>query len=347
MKLFSETSNRTEINILKEVPAKIEYRSGSPAIAYMSGGKSFPQCLGCLNPSCMLLENSDVECIEVTDFPNDKSLNVCPVDAISWDERLNIPHIDSERCIRCGICIRRCPVAALYFDGTNICIQNNTSPLLSKAEVTAETIEKHNRQIAALKSIEKSGSIIQESNELLNEIYNKLFTIKSTSHNIIGRNLMVALGCKCAMRRIGDVYTRMDAIYSSIDGSFGAIEVEFGKDTLDASRGILDDVAVLYTRYGINKNANSPLVICLQLPNVRQGYWQVVKDIKTVEKIKIKTVTIGALMIMLWNNKHFMPLEEQFYLDYDNMDLRNQITSIIGRPILLQKKILGILEPEK
>ena len=118
---------------------------------------------------------------------------------------------------------------------------------------------------------------------------------------MIVRNLLVALGCRCSMRRVGDVYTRMDAVYSSFASSFGAVEIEFGKDTLDAVRGILEDIAVLNTRYGISKEDNNAIVVCLQLPNARQGYWQVVRDIKIVEGIEIGTITVGALMILLWH----------------------------------------------
>ncbi len=149
------------------------------------------------------------------------------------------------------------------------------------------------------------------------------------------------------MRRIGDVYTRMDAVYSSADGSFGAVEIEFGKETLDASRGILDDIAVLFTRYGIGKDENIPLVICLSLPNVRQGYWQVVKDIKNVEEINIGTLTIGALFLLNWNGCLLMPDDVTYYLDYDNMNLRNVIAWQIGREPKISEKHLGILEPVK
>lgn len=77
--------------------------------------------------------------------------------------------------------------------------------------------------------------MIAESDELLEAIYDKLTNIRNNYHNLIGRNLLIALGCKCSMRRIGDVYTRMDAIYSSNAGTFGAVEIEFGRDTLDIS----------------------------------------------------------------------------------------------------------------
>ena len=140
----------------------------------------------------------------------------------------------------------------------------------------------------------------------------------------------------------------MDAIYSSSGGSFGAVEIEFGRDTLDASRGILDDIAVLNTRYGIKKQNNRPLVICLQLPNIRQGYWQVIRDVKIVEGIKIETITIGALMYLLWNGCIFKPEDDQYYIDYDNMDLRRILcTQTKCKDISISKKKLGIMEPMK
>ena len=109
----------------------------------------------------------------------------------------------------------------------------------------------------------------------------------------------------------------------------------------------MDDIAVLYTRYGIDKFSNKALVVCLQLPNARQGYWQVVKDVMTVEHINISTITIGALMLLLWNGKILIPEDNQYYVDYDNMSMRNAIIHQIGRTINLSDKHLGILEPLK
>lgn len=348
MRIFSVTNNRHKVSLLNEMPSLIEYSSGSPAMAHFPNGQcSALGCLGCLNPKCMSFEDYEIGCNEVTDFPNDKATNACPMEAIAWDERLDVPYINTEKCINCGICIRRCPVGAIYFDGSAIKVNTNPSPYINDHEPNDTTIELQENQINNLKSIRKCGVAILETDELLQSIYEKLFGIKSNYHNIIGRNLLISLGCNCSMRRIGDVYTRMDAIYSSLDHCFGAVEIEFGRDTLDASRGILDDIAVLYTRYGVGKDANTPLVICLQLPNARQGYWQVVKDVKAVEHISIRTVTIGALMLLNWNSCVFLPASDMFYLDYDNMDLRTQISSIAGRQLRLSDKLLGILEPSK
>lgn len=64
----------------------------------------------------------------------------------------------------------------------------------------------------------------------------------------------------------------------------GVAEVEFGRDALDAVRGILDDIAVTNCRYGISEQNNFAFVVCLHLPNERQGFWQVFKDIKKLKE---------------------------------------------------------------
>ena len=347
MRIFKETVNRKSISILRDVPKSIEYTCGAPAIAHFHDGQSCSLgCLGCVHPRCMHFDSQDVSCGEVHAFPNDQTINTCPVDAIAWNSETDTPIIDSEKCINCGICINRCPVGAIFFDGS-IKVNTETASKEIKGGIDNSSIAKQAQQITSLDAIPRSGTSIIESDELFDSIYAKLLGIKSHYHNLIARNLLISLGCRSAMRRIGDVYTRMDAIYSSADGCFGAVEVEFGRDTLDASRGILDDIAVLYTRYDIPKDQNMPLVVCLQLPNARQGYWQVVKDIKTVEDITISTITIGALMILNWNGCILLPDDVTYYLDYDNMSQRSIIEWQVNRPLQISDKHLGIVEPMK
>ena len=347
MRIFSETTNRSSISVLKDIPSRIEYTSGEPSKAYFDNGQCCSiGCLGCTNPRCMKFEENEITCSEVDNFPSDQSLNVCPVDALTWDSELDIPKIDSGKCISCGICLRRCPVGALYYNN-GVYVNETISHQQTKVAVNSSTTELQIKQIQALDEIDRRGTLIMESDQLMESIYEKLDRLKPQFHNTVGRNLLISLGCSSAMRRIGDVYTRMDAVYSSIDGCFGAVEVEFGRETLDASRGILDDIAVLYTRYGIDKDENLPLVICLQLPNARQGYWQVVKDIKNVEDIAIATITIGAMLLLNWNGCGLIPDDVTYHLDYDNMDLRSVISWQLGRPISISEKFLGILEPQK
>lgn len=350
MRVFKEGTNRHSLSILKEIPFALEIHQGIPGTAHFrNGDECHIGCLGCTNPKCMYFSDDEIECERVDGFPNDKSNNVCPVEALAWDNSSTTPVIDSRKCINCGVCVSRCPVGALFFSSKGK-LTINTAPAKyvesRKPDTTTQSF--HLRQIEQLVKIPRAGVSLNASDQLFESIYNKLFRLKSNYHNAVGRSLLIALGCKCSMRRIGDVYTRMDAIYSSPAGSFGAVEVEFGRDTLDASRGVLDDIAVLNTRYGVHKNDNKALVLCLQLPNARQGYWQVVRDVKIVEGIKIGTITIGALMFLLWNGCVLEPEDDRYYIDYDNMDLRHILcVQVDCDDIPLSDRELGIMEPMK
>ena len=350
MRVFKEGTNRQYLSILNEMPFAIEIHQGIPGTAHFrNGDECHIGCLGCINPRCMYFSNEEIECDRVEGFPNDKSINACPVEALSWDDSSATPVIDTKKCINCGVCVSRCPVGALFFSDKGK-LKVNTAPTeyVERRSPDTTTQSLHLRQIEQLVNTPRAGVYLNASDRLFESIYNKLFRLKSNYHNSVGRSLLIALGCKCSMRRIGDVYTRMDAIYSSPAGSFGAVEIEFGRDTLDASRGILDDIAVLNTRYGVHKLDNKALVICLQLPNARQGYWQIVKDVKIVEGIKIGTITIGALMLLLWNGCVFEPENDRYYIDYDNMDLRRILcVQVDCDDIPLSDKELGIVEPMK
>lgn len=348
MQVFKEGTTRKRIGILKELPFCITVQSGLPGTFHCySGDEYHVGCLGCANPRCMQLDESEIDCDAISGFPSDKTAAACPVDAMSWDKDNDIPQIDTNKCITCGICVSRCPVGALYYDN-QVRVNIGETPVTEFRTPNEENRDLQIRQMTQLVDKPRAGVIINASDELFENIYSKLDVIRSEYHNPIGRNLLIALGCKCSMRRIGDVYTRMDAIYSSPAGSFGAVEIEFGRDTLDASRGILDDIAVLNTRYGVNKSNNKALVICLHLPNARQGYWQVVKDVSNVEHIKIGTVTIGALMLLLWNGCKLEPERNLYYIDYDNMNLRQAICYQLDcEDIDVSTKELGIFEPNK
>lgn len=308
----------------------------------------------------MSFDYDEIRCNEVKEFACDNSLDVCPVGALFIGAD-GVPVINSDYCISCGICVKRCPVGALFFNNNGE-PQVNTEPsgMVVRADVESEGLQAE--QIARLLNAPHSGYFLRENDDIMANVYEKLQRLNAQYHNIVVRNLLIALGCRSAMRRTGDIYTRMDAVYSSKNGSFGAVEVEFGRDTLSASRGILDDIAVLHTRYGIDKNINRPLVVCLQLPNERQGYWQVVKDIKNVLDIRINTLTVGALMLLLWGGYEFQPegykdpesgeyqfpYADQYFIDFDDMGLRNILCyQMDAEAVNLSEGKSGVLEPIK
>ena len=71
-------------------------------------------------------------------------------------------------------------------------------------------------------------------------------------------------------------------------------------------------------------------------------------DVKIVEGIKIGTITVGALMFLLWNGCVFEPEDDRYYIDYDNMNLRRILgVQVDCDDIPLSDKELGIVEPMK
>lgn len=184
-----------------------------------------------------------------------------------------------------------------------------------------------------------------ESDSAMKQVQKYVHFLNQDKQNVFVRNLLILLGNHVTVARKGNVYMRLGGFYQNENG-YGVLEVETGSDALDVSRAILDDIAVLNSRHGISKSDNKPLAVCLKLPNKCTDYWQVVKDIKDVTGIKIQTLTIGALLIMLWNNVEIQDFNE-FYIDVDNISIRSELERVLGREIHLSIGIDGILENEK
>ncbi|HRG62946.1 MAG TPA: 4Fe-4S binding protein [Burkholderiales bacterium] len=347
MQQLKELRHRNTLKLLNYTPTKILIEDGQPSVISTESNVINGSCIQCNTPSCMMFSPNEVNNNLIENFAADNDLMVCHVEAMSWDNTVELPVIDIDKCIMCGLCAQRCPTGAIfYLDGTlKINYDNeNTSTL----PFTEENVYKQTNFINKLKETPREGCLIFENNTILKMIYNKIEQIKK-NHFIpekFIRNLMIGLGSNCSSRRVGDVYFRMDAVYSINQDSFGVIEVEFGSDTLSALRNIMDDIAVLHSRYSKCKNENIPIVVCLDLPNMRQGYWQLIKDIHIVENIKVQTISVAALLILLWNHVKFNLKTVEFYADFDSQTIRQAINNTLNRTVNITKNT-GFLEPKK
>jgi len=338
--LNKNTKNNNHIYLL-EKPVTIKYETGKPSNAvFHDGHYEKLACMKCEKPKCFKFFNGEYTAQFIPSFSFEQSEDVCPVGAISIDKETRIPIFDFKKCILCGSCIRRCPVGAIYFD-KEIKVNNK----LTESQIFSN--EKKSNFISPEEiECKKLGCAILENQNIFTEIYNKLSFLHPSFHNLIVRNIFISLNCEASVRRIGDVYTRIDAIYKSNE-QIGSIEIEFGKDSLSASRSTLDDIAVLNIRHNLSKKIQSPIVVFMNLPNTRQGYWQVIKDIKNVEGISISTYSLAALFILNWNFKDLIN-NRMFYLDYDDTNIRKRLEYILGRKLnAIPLKFLGLLEPEK
>lgn len=331
---------KTIIDGVKPLVINWDTKNSPASIEFSDGRISLGSCVRCTNPPCMVYAPIELKLPIFEDFPSDQNNLVCPTLAISWEAEMESPAIDEESCIMCGICVSRCPLRAIYFDGDTPRINDIPnehflpSNIISDSEITQKTWNKFNE-------VSEVGFYQLESDLLLKTFRKKFQDIakeQSTQFpNHLARNLLIALGIGSAMRRRGDTSIRMDLILGAPGVNFGTGEVEFGSGILDAPRDILDDIAVLISRYEISKDEIVPLIVCLDFPNLRSEYWQFIKDVKNVLDVKINSVTIGALVVMLWNRASLsIKNGDELYLDIDSPTLKPKLEKILGRQLKIK-----------
>jgi ferredoxin len=283
----------------------------------------------------------------LSEFPIDADDSVCPLDAIVWERGFNTPAIIADLCINCGICARRCPVGAIYSNGDSAIIHIGESNV-EFLPVTDENMGKHTAQIETLLQCRHEGEFITPSEISIATLYKKLNEqqTKSQFPNLIIRNLFLVLGNQCIIRRKGDIYFRIDAVLAD-KPVIGVAEVEFNKDSLESPRAILDDIAVLVSRYEIEKVQIKPFIISLEFPNVRTEYWRVIKDIRDVLGVHINSLSLGALCILVWRFV-FAPIGKvDFYADINSPSIKSAIEKACGDFRISDISNYAVLEPKK
>lgn len=351
MSTFEHRGTRKALRIFTEVPERVVKSARSePAELVFSNGSSYTSsCIGCADEPCRILTNNERTIDGLNAFAGDTSSAVCPVKAITWDPGLEAPEIDPTACIGCGLCVSRCPVGAISIHD-NVAMVATTVPTSGDSRLSTTPFSsgqvQQRKQVAIIPKYELQEPILDDA-----EVF-RVTTALSKASDVIQktavRSVLVAAGCSVSLSRKGDVHTRMDGTYSTFDGVRGSLEVEFGLDSLEAVRASLDDVAVLNSRYHLPKSEQTPIVVCGELPRERQGYWQVVRDIYRVLDIKVRTATVGSLLLLVWNGKSLTTaILDELTPHFESTSIREHIEAALGRPVTIPQGLGGILEPEK
>jgi len=156
------------------------------------------------------------------------------------------------------------------------------------------------------------------------------------------------LGLEAQFPRKGDVNERYDVLIDDPSNDHKIVcEVEIPSTAvLDAPRNLLDDIAVLVSRREIKCDKLIPLVICWDFPNNRTDYWNVVKDIKDVLGIEIKTCSILGLAVLAWTQNDFDARSDAYYLNPAKNAL-NSVLEILANNGIDEQKYKGHFYPIK
>lgn len=353
--LFSKKSNvPKEGRVLKArvVPERIMRGSlGARSTLRIAGGQtSESTCIGCIDPPCLSLTADELRPKVLSGFPIDITTNICPTDALRLEEN-GLPRLEADRCVGCGVCASRCPAGAIFAvgDGT-FAISNVEGTAFERPNPwtpdaineTATRLLNARREAALVAKPEPFVTLIQER---IDRAFERGFLDEG---GILVRNLMTAAGVPWANRRRGDTSFRIDSVFQSGD-FFGVAEAEYTYEGLiSAPRCLLDDCAVAAARLKRPLDHIIPLVVCLRLPNGRSEFYDVISDISCVLNVRIRTVTVGLLLLMHLSGRGLTQgVLDAAYVDRNNKSLVNAAREALGREVDLASMPLGSLAPEK
>lgn len=225
-------------------------------------------------------------------FPGDPSRDVCPTRAIRWDGENATAFVVADDCIGCGLCVSRCPYGAISLgDGLTAIVETADPDGLA---VAGPAKGEHPQ-------VRRSGQIATLDAPAATNLPTAVAALDDTRTTLFVRNLLNEVGLNARTRRRGDTNMRIDAVgFSRSERPFVA-EIETGAGVLESPRALLEDVAVLHSRYGYAVDGIDPVSVILSFPNVRSEYYQVIRDIEKVLGLRCRTITIGALVALLWN----------------------------------------------
>jgi len=275
-------------------PEKIIFSTDqSPKIVFADGSQGRATCLGCHDAPCIEFTEKQLN-LEgaLGEIPGDPSHDVCPIDAINWDTAREFPAIDAERCIGCGICAVNCPYGAINLTPDGVAGVETSDP-------DGITNEKQDGDTTYIE-LPRAGNLASATYPFARNMPEFVDRLSDVQTIRLTRNMFAACGVSASMRRKGDTNIRMDGLLHLSGDQIGVVELETSAAVLESPRALIEDVAVLNNRFNVPIENIVPVSIVGTLPNERAEYYRVIDDIEKVLNIRCRTLTLGALCMLMW-----------------------------------------------
>lgn len=321
----------------------IDFGAGAaaPIVTLADGRAGRGACLGCRDTPCMVKRLTEERLPGLEHFPGDPSPEVCPTRALRWNEETGAVEVTSA-CIGCGLCAVRCPYGAIYLEGGSA-----ATVLTGESPTSLETTIPEPQHTHPNPT--RKGRLGPSTAPAMAALATVVLELDDARSRLFLRNVLHELGVRCRVRRSGDTNIRIDAAIALESGDIGVVEIERTGAVIESPRALLEDVAVLHGRYGTPLERIRAVSIALILPNRRSEYYRVIDDIHRVLRLRCHTLTVGALLLLLWNFARIDALTDGlFTTGTAGIDLAPSIRAVLGQADTLEgEPYPGALRPAR
>lgn len=331
-------NNSQECLAINDFISFIEFGDGYSCFSTIQGNKIRGACCKCKYHYCSSYGEQELSSVLFRQFPKNSSLRVCPTNAIRFNDD-GLAYITDD-CINCGLCVYRCPFAAIqYSPSRNFCRINDKISMDYVPCSEQEQLSFIHKTKRVPRRIEYKPITIPFSELYTSRLRDYVSHFPDISE-IVVRNTFLNLGAICNVNAKGNNHIRIE-FFAEVNENVVIGESEItSSDTLSVIRRILDDVAVLNSRYKVDIRNIIPLSVINGLPNKRTDYYEVIKDVKQTLGIQIYTITYHILyMLHLYQVELSEDVLCGFIIDQDNMNLvkptKKAIRSLIEKDLNL------------
>lgn len=321
-----QSLERTErLRKFRATPKSVRFTPNSAAkVQFTDGTTGSGTCLRCHDAPCteFVAERTDLGG-QLSAFPGDPLLDVCPTNAIDWNDAGDAILVNANKCIGCGLCAVACPYGAISLSSEGLAVVENNDP----DNITEPAEGSEAKHIV----LPKIGTLGDTSTLFLKELPEVLLGLNDAQTTRLARNLFLSCGVSAQMGRKGDTNVRMDGLLRFARGKIGVVELETSNAVLESPRALLEDIAVLNNRFNVPVGSIVPVSVISAFPNVRAEYYQVMDDIKKVLGIQCHTITLGALCVLAWHFAQVNSLSDsQFITTQGATDLYPSMRTLIN-----------------